>query len=116
MSGDAGNARRRDPNGSVARPGPLWAAPLALSCSGSQEGMALCREVRAAQVPREGLLLLFSLTAFYFEKGLNLAILICGRTSIKGDAQVLICFCEKGFARKQFSLGCRLGRFASASL
>lgn len=48
------------------------------------------REVRAAQVPKQGLLVLASLIAFAFEKGLNSAILILGRTSIKGDPQVLI--------------------------
>lgn len=69
---------------------------------GAKRGISCCREVRAAQVPKQGLLVLASLIAFAFEKGLNPAILIRGRTSIKGDPQVLICFHEKGFARSNF--------------
>lgn len=88
----------------MALPGPLSAAPPALSAAlGARRGISFWREVSAAQVLTQGLLLLSSLIAFHFEKGLKPATLIHGRTSIKGDRQVLICFHEKGFARKQFS-------------
>lgn len=80
-------------------PGSPGSSALAL---GSKRGISCCREQRAAQVPKQGLLVLASLIAFAFEKGLNPAILILGRTSIKGDPQVLICFHEKGFAGSSF--------------
>lgn len=94
----------------MALPGPFLAAPLTLNATlGAKRGILFCREVRAAHVLKQGLLLLSSLIAFYFEKGLNPAVLIRGRTNIKGDLQVLICFHEKGFARKQSSQAVGLG-------
>lgn len=82
-----GSSLHSSPGSSVPAPGAkrgnsCWC------CTGSQAGLTCARP---------------PLIAFAFEKGLNPAILIPGRTSIKGDPQVLICFHEKRICSEQFS-------------